>query len=87
MRIGVFGTGMVGQTIGTKLVHVGHDVRMGSRTEGNANAMEWVGSAGAPRVGGSVRRRRGVRRAALQLHEWRRVAEGAASRRCEQHGG
>jgi 8-hydroxy-5-deazaflavin:NADPH oxidoreductase len=31
MRIGVLGTGAVGQTIGTKLVQPGHDVAMGSR--------------------------------------------------------
>jgi 8-hydroxy-5-deazaflavin:NADPH oxidoreductase len=30
MRIGVLGTGMVGRTIATKLVELGHDVTMGS---------------------------------------------------------
>jgi 8-hydroxy-5-deazaflavin:NADPH oxidoreductase len=47
MRIGVFGTGMVGAAIATKLVEVGHDVTMGSRTNGNEQALEWVASAGA----------------------------------------
>jgi predicted dinucleotide-binding enzyme len=46
MRIGVFGTGMVGRSIGTKLVELGHDVMMGSRTAGNEKAAEWVASAG-----------------------------------------
>jgi 8-hydroxy-5-deazaflavin:NADPH oxidoreductase len=47
MKIGVFGTGMVGNAIATKLVQVGHDVRMGSRTAGNDKAVGWVKSAGA----------------------------------------
>lgn len=31
MRIGVLGTGMVGQTLGAKLAELGHDVAMGTR--------------------------------------------------------
>ncbi|MCA1831142.1 MAG: NADPH-dependent F420 reductase [Actinomycetota bacterium] len=46
MRIGVLGTGMVGQTIGTKLVSVGQEVKMGSRVKGNDKAIAWVQSAG-----------------------------------------
>jgi predicted dinucleotide-binding enzyme len=46
MRIGVLGTGMVGQTIASKLVGLGHEVRMGSRTAGNEKAAEWVEAAG-----------------------------------------
>ncbi len=46
MRIGVLGTGMVGTTIATKLVELGHDVLMGSRTADNAAAAEWVAAAG-----------------------------------------
>ena len=46
MRIGVLGTGMVGTTIATKLVALGHEVMMGSRTAGNETAAEWVTSAG-----------------------------------------
>ncbi len=42
MNIGVFGTGMVGNTIATKLVKLGHDVKMGSRTADNMKAAEWV---------------------------------------------
>ena len=38
MRIGVLGTGMVGQAIGTKLISLGHSVRMGSRTANNQKA-------------------------------------------------
>jgi predicted dinucleotide-binding enzyme len=47
MKIGVFGTGMVGNTIATKLAKLGHEVRMGSRTAGNAKAAEWVKASGA----------------------------------------
>ncbi|HEY3874853.1 MAG TPA: NAD(P)-binding domain-containing protein, partial [Candidatus Kapabacteria bacterium] len=42
MNIGILGTGMVGQTIGTKLVELGHAVRMGSRSATNEKAGEWV---------------------------------------------
>ncbi|HEY6950922.1 MAG TPA: NAD(P)-binding domain-containing protein [Bacteroidota bacterium] len=47
MKIGVLGTGMVGSTIATKLVKLGHEVRMGSRTANNAKAAEWVKANGA----------------------------------------
>jgi predicted dinucleotide-binding enzyme len=42
MRIGVLGTGVVGQTIGTKLAQLGHDVRMGSRAAVNEKAVKWA---------------------------------------------
>ena len=47
MRIAVLGTGAVGRTIATKLVELGHEVTMGSRTANNENAREWVAAAGA----------------------------------------
>ena len=46
MRIGVFGTGMVGQAIGSKLVHLGHEVMMGSRDEANPKAVVWAKEEG-----------------------------------------
>jgi 8-hydroxy-5-deazaflavin:NADPH oxidoreductase len=46
MQIGVFGTGTVGSTIGSKLVEVGHEVKMGSRTAGNEKAVAWSNAAG-----------------------------------------
>lgn len=46
MRIGVLGTGIVGRTLGGKLVELGHEVRMGSRRAGNENAVEWAAGAG-----------------------------------------
>lgn len=47
MKIGVFGTGMVGTTIASKLVELGHEVQMGSRTASNEKAAAWVRGAGA----------------------------------------
>ncbi|HEY1959297.1 MAG TPA: NAD(P)-binding domain-containing protein [Polyangiaceae bacterium] len=47
MKIGVLGTGMVGQTIATKLVSLGHDVKMGARDAKNEKAAAWVAKSGA----------------------------------------
>jgi predicted dinucleotide-binding enzyme len=46
MNIGVLGTGVVGSTIGTRLVQKGHQVMMGSRTHDNQKAADWLKSAG-----------------------------------------
>jgi len=46
MRIGILGTGVVGKTLGTRLVTLGDNVRMGSRTAGNEKAREWVQQSG-----------------------------------------
>ena len=46
MKIGILGTGAVGSTIGTKLVSLGHEVKMGSRTANNEKAAAWVKSNG-----------------------------------------
>jgi predicted dinucleotide-binding enzyme len=46
MKFGVLGSGMVGSTIATKLVSLGHEVRMGSRDAKNEKARAWVASAG-----------------------------------------
>ncbi len=42
MKIAVLGTGTVGQTIGAKLVELGHQVMMGSRTATNEKAKAFV---------------------------------------------
>ena len=47
MRIGVLGTGIVGQTIGGKLVQLGHDVKLGSRSAENPKADNWTKQAGS----------------------------------------
>ena len=46
MKIAVLGTGMVGNTIGSALVRLGHEVKMGSRTKGNEKALAWVAAGG-----------------------------------------
>jgi predicted dinucleotide-binding enzyme len=46
MEIAVLGTGGVGETIASKLVALGHSVRMGSRTPDNEKARAWVAKAG-----------------------------------------
>ena len=46
MRIAILGTGMVGERLGSKLVALGHEVRMGSRTADNPKAAAWVKTAG-----------------------------------------
>ena len=46
MNIGVLGSGAVGQTIGTKLVELGHDVMLGSRDTANPKAVAWANEAG-----------------------------------------
>ena len=42
MNVAVFGTGNVGDTIGSKLIEVGHTVMMGSRTSDNEKAKAFV---------------------------------------------
>ena len=46
MKIGVLGTAMVGKTIGQKLVEIGHEVCMGSRSADNPEASGWAADAG-----------------------------------------
>ncbi len=46
MKIGVLGTGMVGNAIASKLVALGHEVMMGSRTSDNPQARTWAKTAG-----------------------------------------
>ncbi|MGZ8558301.1 MAG: NADPH-dependent F420 reductase [Chitinophagaceae bacterium] len=42
MKIAIFGTGTVGDTIGSKLIELGHSVMMGSRTQDNEKAKAFV---------------------------------------------
>ena len=48
MEIGVLGTGMVGQTIGSRLVQLGHQVMLGSRIAANPKAIAWANEEGSP---------------------------------------
>lgn len=47
MKIGILGTGVVGEAIGTALIGKGFHVMMGSRTAGNEKARAWKKKGGA----------------------------------------
>jgi predicted dinucleotide-binding enzyme len=53
MKIGVLGTGMVGEAIAGKLVELGHEVMMGSREAKNPKGVAWAERAGARAHAGS----------------------------------
>jgi 8-hydroxy-5-deazaflavin:NADPH oxidoreductase len=42
MQIGILGSGVTGQTVGSKLVHLGHEVMLGSRDEANPKLVAWA---------------------------------------------
>lgn len=46
MKIAILGTGMVGNALGTKLVQIGHQIMMGSRTANSEPAQKWQQSVG-----------------------------------------
>lgn len=45
-RISILGTGIVGTTIGSKLIELGYEVMIGSRSEDNSPAIAWANSQG-----------------------------------------
>jgi predicted dinucleotide-binding enzyme len=47
MKIAVLGTGMVGNTLATKLVQLGHQIMMGSRTANSEAGQDWLRSVGS----------------------------------------
>jgi hypothetical protein len=51
MRIGVLGTGMVGQAIAGRLAELGHDVVMGAREATNPKAGQWAAEHPGTRAG------------------------------------
>ncbi len=55
MNIGILGTGMVGATIGSKLIQLGYNVKMGSRISENPKAAEWVKSNGKTASSGTFK--------------------------------
>jgi predicted dinucleotide-binding enzyme len=46
MNIGILGTGIVGQTIGSRLLELEHSVKLGARLSNNENARAWAKSKG-----------------------------------------
>ncbi len=53
MKFGVLGTGMVGEAIASRLVSLGHEVKMGSREAGNPKGRAWAEGAGKGASSGS----------------------------------
>lgn len=47
MKIGILGTGMVSETIGAKLVALGHEVKISGRAPTNDKAAAWVAKVGS----------------------------------------
>jgi predicted dinucleotide-binding enzyme len=53
LKIGILGTGNVGQALGAGFVSLGHEVMMGSRDAKNDKMREWVLKTGAGAKGGT----------------------------------
>jgi predicted dinucleotide-binding enzyme len=53
MKVGILGTGIVGQTLGNGFAERGHDVKMGSRDAKNEKLRKWVTGGGAHASGGT----------------------------------
>src|SRR6185295_18234398 len=47
MRVGVLGTGNVGQALGSGFIALGHEVKMGGRDAANPKANAWADKAGS----------------------------------------
>jgi len=52
-KIGILGTGNVGDTIGSKLIELGHSVTMGSRTNNNEKALAFAAKNGEKACAGT----------------------------------
>ncbi len=52
-KIGILGTGNVGDTIGSRLIELGHSVTMGSRTNNNEKALAFVAKHGDKALAGT----------------------------------
>jgi len=46
MKIGIIGSGVVGQALGTGFVNLGHEVKLASRDPGRDSIKDWVSGAG-----------------------------------------
>ena len=53
MKIGILGTGDVGQALGTGFVALGHDVKMGARDAANEKASAWAKKMGPKAITGT----------------------------------
>jgi predicted dinucleotide-binding enzyme len=55
MRIGILGTGPVGQALGACWVGLGHDVVLGSRRPDNDSAVAWAAANGSRATSGTFK--------------------------------
>lgn len=58
MKIGILGTGVVGNALGKGFLTLGHEVMMGAREAGNEKAAAFAAAGGAKASAGTFRRRR-----------------------------
>ena len=57
MKIGILGTGNVGQALGIGFAALGHEAKMGSRDPGQEKVRDWVNKAGAKASAGTFAER------------------------------
>jgi predicted dinucleotide-binding enzyme len=55
MQIGILGSGVTAQTLGSKLVQIGHEVMLGSREEAKPSSVNWARDAGQHALYGTFR--------------------------------
>ena len=55
MQIGILGSGVTAQTLGSKLVQIGHEVMLGSREEAKPELVTWARNAGQQALYGTFR--------------------------------
>jgi 8-hydroxy-5-deazaflavin:NADPH oxidoreductase len=53
MRIGILGTGDVGRVLGSAMITLDHEVKLGSRESSNAKMLEWTNKSGSKASGGT----------------------------------
>ena len=53
MKVGILGTGVVGNALGSAMIALGHDVKMGSREAANPKTQQWISKNGLRASGGT----------------------------------
>ncbi len=74
MKIGMLGTGQVGQALGAGFVALGHDVMMGSREPGSPKAQTWVAEHGERASAGTLADAAAFADVAVLATAWRGTA-------------
>jgi predicted dinucleotide-binding enzyme len=80
-RIGILGTGDVGQSLGRGFCAEGHEVRMGSRDPGSEKVRQWVAANGPRASAGTF-----ARQAASPSRSWRTRSISSALTVCGMFG-